>query len=161
MMFSGLTRKIAALALIGFTLTACAEGHEQEGLGTLIGAGLGAWIGHEIGGSSDGGQVVGTAMGTLVGAGIGQQIGRKLDRADRIAMAQARYRALENTPSGQRTSWENPDTGNSGWYEPKPAYEFDGAYCREYTQKIVIGGEVETGYGTACRQPDGSWKIVG
>lgn len=161
MMNSGMKRTFAALVLAGFTLAACAEGREQEGLGTLIGAGLGAWIGHEIGDGSRGGEVAGTALGTLIGAGIGQQIGRKLDRADRLAMAQARYRALEYTPSGERTTWENPDSGHTGWYEPSPAYEFDGSYCREYTQTIIIGGEKETGYGTACRQPDGSWKIVG
>jgi len=35
-----------------------------------------------------------------------------------------------------------------------------GAYCREFQSEIIVGGERETGYGTACRQPDGSWKIV-
>ena len=34
-------------------------------------------------------------------------------------------------------------------------------YCREYTQVFEIGGEREEGYGTACRQPDGTWQIVG
>jgi len=35
-----------------------------------------------------------------------------------------------------------------------------GSYCREFTQTIVVGGRTEEGYGTACRQPDGSWQIV-
>lgn len=39
-------------------------------------------------------------------------------------------------------------------------YNGDEEYCREYTQTFSIGGERETGYGTACLQPDGSWKIV-
>ena len=26
-------------------------------------------------------------------------------------------------------------------------------------QTITVGGEVQQGYGTACRQPDGTWKI--
>ena len=33
-------------------------------------------------------------------------------------------------------------------------------YCREYTRKVVIGHTVQNAYGTACRQPDGSWQIV-
>jgi len=37
----------------------------------------------------------------------------------------------------------------------------NGRYCREFTQEIFIGGEKKTGYGRACRQPDGSWEIVG
>ncbi len=33
-------------------------------------------------------------------------------------------------------------------------------YCREYTKTIRVGNHRETGYGTACQQPDGSWMIV-
>jgi len=25
---------------------------------------------------------------------------------------------------------------------------------------VIVGGQEEQAYGTACRQPDGSWKIV-
>ena len=32
--------------------------------------------------------------------------------------------------------------------------------CREFQQTITVGGRTETAYGTACRQPDGDWKIV-
>lgn len=35
-----------------------------------------------------------------------------------------------------------------------------GEYCREYTKPVRIGGERQESYGTACRQPDGSWRIV-
>lgn len=33
-------------------------------------------------------------------------------------------------------------------------------YCREYQTQTVVGGQVQPSYGTACQQPDGSWKIV-
>lgn len=33
-------------------------------------------------------------------------------------------------------------------------------YCREYTRTIYVGGQAQQGYGTACQQPDGSWKII-
>ena len=33
-------------------------------------------------------------------------------------------------------------------------------YCREYTQSLKIGNAVQQGYGTACRQPDGSWQLM-
>ena len=32
--------------------------------------------------------------------------------------------------------------------------------CQEYTKHVTIGGQSETIYGTACRQPDGTWDIV-
>jgi hypothetical protein len=35
-----------------------------------------------------------------------------------------------------------------------------GDYCREYQKSIRVGGHIESGYGTACMQPDGSWMIV-
>lgn len=35
----------------------------------------------------------------------------------------------------------------------------NGEYCREYVRTITIGNRIEEGYGTACLQPDGSWKI--
>lgn len=34
------------------------------------------------------------------------------------------------------------------------------AYCREYQTTTMVGGELKPSYGTACQQPDGSWKIV-
>lgn len=35
-----------------------------------------------------------------------------------------------------------------------------GLPCREFQQDITIGGTSEQAYGTACKQPDGSWKII-
>jgi VCBS repeat-containing protein len=29
---------------------------------------------------------------------------------------------------------------------------------REYNTKIMVGGKQVNGYGTACLQPDGSWR---
>lgn len=33
-------------------------------------------------------------------------------------------------------------------------------YCCEYQRSIRVDGRVQSGYGTACRQNDGSWMIV-
>ena len=35
-----------------------------------------------------------------------------------------------------------------------------GNTCREYQSTVTVGGKTEQAYGTACRQADGSWKIV-
>jgi hypothetical protein len=34
------------------------------------------------------------------------------------------------------------------------------SYCREFQTQTVVAGQVQPSYGTACQQPDGSWKIV-
>ena len=32
--------------------------------------------------------------------------------------------------------------------------------CREFTQKVTIGGRTQYAHGTACLTPGGDWKIV-
>ncbi len=42
---------------------------------------------------------------------------------------------------------------------PVETYQRDsGQYCREYRTEVEVAGGVEEAYGTACRQPDGSWN---
>ena len=69
--------------------------------------------------------------------------------------------ALETNPTGQSSTWNNPDSGNSGTFTPtRTSYTDSGQPCREYQQTVTIGGETQPAYGTACRQADGSWHIV-
>ena len=35
-----------------------------------------------------------------------------------------------------------------------------GGPCREFQESVIIDGKTQRAYGTACRQPDGTWKIV-
>jgi surface antigen len=64
-------------------------------------------------------------------------------------------------PSGQSVAWQNPDSGNAGTVMPTRTYQTaSGQYCREYQQTISVGGERHQSYGTACRQPDGTWRII-
>ncbi len=36
----------------------------------------------------------------------------------------------------------------------------DGRYCREYQTTVTIAGTGQPGYGTACLEPDGTWRVV-
>lgn len=166
------TLKFLAIGLILPVLAACTEpggapgrGVMQGGavnkqdIGTIAGAIGGGVIGHNIGGGS--GQTVATIAGTLIGAGIGRSIGGSLDQADLAAYNNASQRALETGQPGQTLPWNNPQSGNYGTVTPSKYYQnASGQYCREYSQTITVGGRTEKGYGTACRQPDGSWQIV-
>lgn len=148
-----------AIGLIALSLTACQQGGQKQTLGTLLGGVGGALAGAQVGKGR--GQLVAVAGATLLGAFLGSEIGKSLDNADRLAMQQSTQRGLEATPSGQTVSWRNPDSGHSGTVTPQPSYQnASGKYCREYEQTITVGGNTEKAYGTACRQPDGSWKIV-
>jgi surface antigen len=116
--------------------------------GTLVGAGLGGLLGNQFGG------------GAGKGGFLGSQVGKSLDQADLQYAHQSTQSALAQTPSGQQVAWRNPDTGNYGTITPRPAYPSNGTYCREFQQTITVGGQTQDAFGTACRQPDGSWKIV-
>ena len=166
---------ILALTTSALLLSACngqqnAQSAQQGGItggGGLdksdIGTGLGA-VGGAVIGSSFGkgnGRVLGGVLGGLLGAGIGHEVGASLDRADMTYYQQTQQRALETAPAGQSLPWNNPQSGHSGVVIPAAPYKNDsGQYCREFQNKITVGGKTQSGYGTACRQPDGSWQIV-
>lgn len=148
------------LSVLSLVLSGCAAntGPKETG-GTLLGAGTGALLGSQVGHGR--GTLVAVAAGTMAGALIGQEIGRSLDRADRMAMERNAQYALEKAKTNQSNKWVNPDTGHSGTFTPTKTYQTnEGQYCREYTQTIKIAGREQPAYGTACRQPDGSWLIV-
>lgn len=154
-------KTIAIISVLAVSVSACANNQmgDKQTLGGILGAAGGAVAGSQFGKGD--GRLVGVAAGTLLGALIGSEVGRSLDRADRAAMANSTQSALEHSPSERPTRWSNPDSGNSGTVTPKPAYtNREGQYCREFQQTIIVGGQEERAYGTACRQPDGSWQIV-
>ena len=150
--------KLAAV-LVAFSLvTACEGAGGKETAGTLLGGAGGALLGAQVGSGS--GQILAAVAGGLAGAFLGNQIGQSLDRADKAYAEQATQQA-HNAPIGQTISWNNPDSGNSGTYTPvRDGYDSGGAYCREYQTTVTVGGKVQEAYGTACQQPDGSWKVV-
>jgi len=155
----GLRAALLATALAA-ALSGCAQERNKETTGTLVGAAVGALAGSAIDNDGSGGAAAIT-LGAIAGAAIGNSIGRQLDEADRLKMYRAQQAALETSPSYQASEWHNPDTGNHGSITPRPAYRNQqGQYCREYQQDVIVAGKREQAYGTACRQADGSWKII-
>ncbi len=78
-----------------------------------------------------------------------------MDDTDRLKTAHT----LETVRTGVSSEWKNPDTGNEYRVTPTRTYETIEGPCREYTLDATIAGKPETVYGTACRQPDGSWRV--
>jgi surface antigen len=159
--------KLGAAVMLAGALAACANdpygggtGYgTKETVGTLGGAALGGLAGAQFGHGS--GQLAATALGVVIGGVIGNQIGRYMDQQDREMAQRAEYAALEQYPDGQQSQWKNPNNGNYGYTQPTHTYQnSEGTYCREYQTTIVVGGQPQSGHGTACREPDGSWRIV-
>lgn len=127
--------------------------------GVLGGAAAGGFLGSKIG---DGrGQLAAVAAGTVLGAFLGREVGGVLEATD-VACADYAAHQAYRAPVGQEIVWNNPRTGHSGTLIPlrEGRHAASGRYCREYQQTVTVGGRVAQAYGTACRQPDGSWEIV-
>lgn len=152
-------RTALALLLASSTALAACIGPGMPGPKTQVGAATGAAAGGLIG-AALGGEAEGILAGVLLGGLAGGAIGNALDNADREYAMRNSWYALERTPAGTTSVWRNPDSGHSGSVTPLRTWETDAGYCREFEQTIRVGGRSERGYGTACREPDGSWRIV-
>ncbi len=152
-------RLLLPIALLGIGLAACV-GASAPGPKTQVGAATGAAAGGLLG-AAVGGDSEGILVGVLLGGLVGGAIGNSLDNADREYARHTTYHGLESTSSGEVSEWYNPDSGHSGSITPTRTWKTaSGRTCREYTQTIRVGDRTERGYGTACRQRDGSWRIV-
>ncbi len=154
------TRVLVCAISVAVLLTGCGpEGANKTTIGTLGGAVIGGLAGSAFGSGS--GRMASVAAGTLLGGWLGHSIGVSLDKADLAYHQQAYDVAIEQNKSGVTSTWYNPDSGHSGSVTPRYTYTNPaGQYCREYTQTIKVGSEVQRGYGKACRMPDGTWQIM-
>ena len=179
-----LTRKISTLALAGLIATASlpAFAGTNEFLGLVGGAVGGGFIGNTIGKGS--GRTVATATGAVLGGLVGQSVGSSLDRANRYDRGYGYY---DRTGYYGRGGYYESSTVYVERPQPVyyvPSYEqrvrtyevvpapasytiVDNSlsapsqpYCREFNQNVTVGGRTQPSYGTACQQPDGSWKIM-
>jgi surface antigen len=144
----------AVLLTTSLFLGACQEVRNED-VGTVVGGAVGGLIGAGFGDGS--GQIAAAVAGALVGAYLGGRIGKSMDEADRVET----NRALEANPTGQTSSWNNPDTGSRYAVTPTSTYRSsDDSPCRDYTTEAWIDGQREVVKGTACRQPDGTWQAI-
>ncbi len=142
------------IALTAAVLAACETQPTKEQVGAVTGAVVGGVLGAQVGEGR--GRTAAIIAGTLAGAYLGSRIGKSMDEKDRKKVAQS----LETAPTGSTTSWRNPDTGSTYTVTPTRTYTAAPGPCRDFTTRAVIDGREEVVNGTACRQPDGSWKTM-
>jgi len=74
------------------------------------------------------------------------------------ALEDTAQNSLEYAQIDEPIPWVNPDAGIEGTFTPVATHEGpEGQVCREYAIDTIIDGREEIVYGTACRQPDGTW----
>ncbi len=142
---------VTTIAIITLSF-GCTTTHEQSGAltGALVGAAVGSTIGKGRG------NALAIWLGAVVGANIGTTIGRYMDEQDRLRTSNI----LETKRTHSSTTWVNPDTRHRYTVTPTRTYTVAEGPCREFTVDAKIGGSTEEVYGTACRQADGSWKVI-
>jgi surface antigen len=149
----------AALALIA--AAGCTSIEEQTGVskeaqtGAAAGAAAGGVLAAVLGAST--GWVIASAV---LGGIAGGVIADYMTEDDKAMAGQATTETLEEKPSGEATTWQNPDSGNSGTVVANDTFYLeDGTPCRHFTTTVNAGGKSDTGQGTACRASDGTWQI--
>lgn len=148
-------RKFSTIVILLSTLLVSCSNMTKQDVGTISGGIAGGLLGSTVGKGS--GQLVAIAAGTLAGAYLGGAIGKNMDDNDRSRVNQA----LDNNSVGQPAYWRNANTGADYQVVPTKNVTVNGnEYCREYQTIATIGGKKQHMYGTACRQPDGSWQAV-
>ena len=160
-------KRLITTLLAAAMLAGCAssgDGPGQFGANKTTVGGLLGGIGGAVAGAQFGsgrGRLAAVAAGTLIGALVGSEVGKSLDKADQQQAYHAQQQA-QAAPIGQTIAWSNPESGNSGTVTPvrEGRIASTGEYCREFQQNVQVGGQTQQAYGTACRQPDGSWRIV-
>ncbi|SOB59147.1 conserved exported protein of unknown function [Pseudodesulfovibrio profundus] len=145
-------RTIAALLIMITVLAGCQTTKAQNSamFGSLAGATLGALTFNN--------KVSGAAIGAGSGLLVGYIIGNEMEKYDQQQVG----RTLEYTPSGQTTTWVNPDTRTRYEATPAPVRQYDsGRIERDVTLRArMADGNMETIYAKAYRQPDGTWQLV-
>ncbi len=152
--------RAGAVTLVAALAVGCASPSSERGVSKTAVGGVGGATAGGLLGAAIGGNTKSIAAGAVTGLMVGMLAGNVLDQRDRTIAAQTAHSAFETAPSGTPVAWSNPDSGNYGQVVPTRTYQTpSGQYCREYTEEIVIDGQRQQAHGTACRMPDGTWRI--
>lgn len=167
-MLRKLTLAVSAAALALTVASGAAEARQRyadcgnnsrndETAGAIAGAIIGGVVGNQV---FRGERGLGTVAGVVLGGYAGSRLARSNDDCDQYYASNAYHDAFESD-SYDRVSWRNPRSGNYGYVEPADDYrDRRGRECRNFEQEIYIDGDRETADGVACRQSDGTWKII-
>jgi surface antigen len=81
------------------------------------------------------------------------------DDQDWALLKQATRDALDNSPDGATTSWENPKTGHKGTVTPLKTYEDSGMTCRTVRFSSEAADLTGTSTHSLCKKAD-RWRIA-
>jgi surface antigen len=131
------------------------EMFEDSVVGRLVGAAPGGFTGSQFGPAKD--TLSATAIGSLIEAAVGPQAADGIARSEEVCFSQS----FEHVADRETVAWMDPVEGVHYAVTPtRTVKSSDGRYCREYAARATVNGQAAGIFGTACRQPDGSWELV-
>ncbi len=120
-----------------------------------------------IGGSVTGSEVLGedqdlAVLGQLLGRVNGDNIADALNNEDLVLMTALALSVLDHGADDHADTWRNRHSRNHGSFVARSTFSTsDRIICRRFTNTIYIDQSASRSNGTACRQRDGTWAIMG
>ena len=128
--------------------------------GVLVGALIGGLLGNAVG--SGGGRTGTTLAGVIVGGAVGAALTKNLDCEDRSYAYKSYYDGFNAGRPNAVYRWSNPRNNHRGEFRVVDYYNDPAGFrCSNFSQTIYVQGRPQEARGRACRQPDGTWAIVG
>ncbi|WP_143061974.1 hypothetical protein [Faunimonas pinastri] len=90
---------------------------------------------------------------------VGKRVGRTLADDDIAKGEAAEFRALEFS-RGSAVEWHSTIDDSHGKVVAGDTSRINDLTCRRYTHTVYILGRPQVGSGTACRQINGSWRLI-
>ena len=136
-------RTIAVAGLLSLALAGCMSSGSRDEAGSSVMA------------------LAAPASAAPAGGLIGGAVGDELSAADRRAAMDAEFRALEYGNVGAPVRWRGASGRTYGDVVASTRYQVNDFACRDYTHTVYLNGQPHVAQGTACRQPDGTWRAIG
>ncbi|MBF6022611.1 glycine zipper 2TM domain-containing protein [Lysobacter niastensis] len=154
-------KQIIVLAA-ALTIAACStdpgtRDTQKESASVVAGAVIGGLVGNQFGGGT--GRALMTAAGAVAGGFVGDHLFKKHAKSE--YEKDAAQRALNNGASGQKVTWSDPRTHESGYFVALNTKRMtDGRLCRDFRRGLSVDGkEVDETSGTACKKSNGQWDV--
>src|SRR5687767_2825704 len=126
----------------------------RKAIGAVMGGAIGGVIGAQVGegASRNIAILVGAAAGTL----IGSHIGSKMDEADRACVGEALEKARDNST----VAWTSPDGSTTYRVTPLARGVDTDPACRLFELQAATTAGSSTSKANACRDQDGTWRVI-
>lgn len=126
----------------------------RKAIGAIMGGAIGGVIGAQVGEGA--GRRIAMLVGAAAGALIGSHIGRQMDEADRACVGEALEKARDNST----VAWASSDGTTTYRVTPLASRPDTDPNCRIFELQAATGAGSSTSKANACRDPDGTWRVI-